>query len=81
MSTVDPPSLFPLKIVSIESESAYAPEDLFPAAIQEIRARIAKLKRAAEALAHGGEDDEEAVETKGAENLGAVDGDIEMMDS
>lgn len=37
-------------IVSVESESAYAPETLLPEAIKVMRSKIASIKQAAEAL-------------------------------
>ena len=48
--------------VSIESESAYPPQELFPVAIQELRSRIARLRRAAEALVKGEDEDTNADE-------------------
>ncbi|EJD04666.1 uncharacterized protein FOMMEDRAFT_80006 [Fomitiporia mediterranea MF3/22] len=44
-------------LFNIESEGPYAPRDLFPAAIRVLRARVSTLKRAAEALASGEEQD------------------------
>ncbi|KAL5498080.1 RPC40 [Sanghuangporus vaninii] len=42
-------------LFNIESEGPYAPQDLFPAAIRVLRARVGTLKGAAEALASGEE--------------------------
>lgn len=49
--------------VSIESESAYDPENLFPAAIRVLRNRISVLRRAVEALANGDIDDEDEMDS------------------
>ena len=60
--------------VSVESESAYKPEELFPEAIKVMRGKIASIKAAAEAL------------LADAQNLGPTqavegDGDVDMADS
>jgi hypothetical protein len=54
--------------VNIESEGPYAPERLLPEAIKVMREKIARIKKAAEALLDGGE-------------AAAVGEDVEMADA
>jgi hypothetical protein len=44
---------YPLLTVNVESESAYEPQDLLPAAISVMRDKIAAIRRSAEALLGG----------------------------
>jgi len=60
-------------IYSVESEGPYAPQDLFPEAIKVMRAKIANIRRAAEALLA----DADGGGLPGSAVAGA-DGDVEM---
>ncbi|THH04709.1 hypothetical protein EW145_g5319 [Phellinidium pouzarii] len=65
-------------LFSIESEGPYAPEDLFPTAMNVLRTRIDVLRRAVEALVAGNDETpEEEVDEEGAHGGGA---DVVMMD-
>jgi DNA-directed RNA polymerases I and III subunit RPAC1 len=57
-----------IAVVNIESEGPYAPERLLPEAIKVMREKIAKIKKAAEALVDGGE-------------AGGVGEDVDMADA
>ncbi|KAI5120811.1 hypothetical protein M0805_003208 [Coniferiporia weirii] len=69
-------------LFNVESEGPYAPQDLFPASVGVLRTRIDVLRRAAEALATGEEENTtEHIREDPKEETSGGSMDVEMMDS